>query len=189
MSRVSHALPLGFQGEPHHPVGDVEPTRQCPGRALRQLSEDRIESDGLCQQDAFGVPELAAVDCRDRFVQRREARGQVDLAVRRFRERHSRRRVTRPARRRPSRPSRQPATSRLDGDDRLPCSFQRFRRCRGLGQRGFWLRGGCVSLRRDAAFCTPRSQNHSGFLGFRLREGTLNLRVVGSIPTRLTRIP
>jgi hypothetical protein len=48
------------------------------------------------------------------------------------------------------------------------------------------LRGGCSALRRSAAFCTPGPQNHSDF-GCFLRLGrTLNLRVVGSIPTRLT---
>jgi len=49
-----------------------------------------------------------------------------------------------------------------------------------------WLRGGCVAMPRAASFCTRRPHNHSGFPRFRIVEGTLNLRVVGSIPTRLT---
>ena len=51
------------------------------------------------------------------------------------------------------------------------------------------LRLGCVVLPRVAAICTPRPRNHLELERFRDSDATLNLRVVGSIPTRLTRIP
>src|SRR2546428_1283417 len=50
----------------------------------------------------------------------------------------------------------------------------------------FWRRLGDVDPRRDASSCTPLAQNHSDFWRFRFLEAALNLRVVGSIPTRLT---
>jgi hypothetical protein len=45
---------------------------------------------------------------------------------------------------------------------------------------------GCSALRRSAALCTRSRQNHSDFGRFLRLGPTLNLRVVGSIPTRLT---
>jgi hypothetical protein len=53
-------------------------------------------------------------------------------------------------------------------------------------ERGWWLRLGCVDLLRNDTLCTRLAKNHSDFECFRERETTLNLRVVGSIPTRLT---
>jgi hypothetical protein len=52
-----------------------------------------------------------------------------------------------------------------------------------------WLRGDCSALRRNAALCTLSPQNHSDFERFLRLGRTLNLRVVGSIPTRLTIAP
>ena len=51
---------------------------------------------------------------------------------------------------------------------------------------GCWLRPGCVASPRIAAICTIDARNHSESERFRARDATLNLRVVGSIPTRLT---
>ena len=48
---------------------------------------------------------------------------------------------------------------------------------------------GDVDPRHDASFCTTLAQNHSDFCRFRFFDAALNLRVVGSIPTRLTSIP
>jgi hypothetical protein len=45
---------------------------------------------------------------------------------------------------------------------------------------------GCSDSFYSAIDCTPFRQNHSDFQRFRVFEPTLNLRVVGSIPTRLT---
>ena len=52
-------------------------------------------------------------------------------------------------------------------------------------ERWWWLRLGCVDLLRNDTLCTRLAKNHSDFECFRERETTLNLRVVGSIPTRL----
>jgi hypothetical protein len=49
-----------------------------------------------------------------------------------------------------------------------------------------WLRLGCVAWPRSATFCKAATRIVQSLEGFDLRERTLNLRVVGSIPTRLT---
>lgn len=47
---------------------------------------------------------------------------------------------------------------------------------------------GAVWVPSDAAICTHRRRNHWDFERFRVFEPTLDLRVVGSIPTQLTSI-
>ena len=54
------------------------------------------------------------------------------------------------------------------------------------GRTRCWLRGDCSAVPHSAEFCTPGNQNRSEIGHFRLRVGALNLRVEGSIPSRLT---
>ena len=49
-----------------------------------------------------------------------------------------------------------------------------------------WLRLGCVAMPRSAVFCRPATQNHKKYWLFRSLDSALNLRVLGSIPRRLT---